>query len=188
MKFVSQNDPWYQKWFKKENRQPTKAELRQIAIDLLMGHDEYGFYGVTVGQQKQYYDDMQKTRELLTSLFLARSELEQNPNSEILLKNYDKFVMPADERLYFDMIAEELGYSSGSEMAQDILNMPSEEQMVRDELEQLVKDNFPDYTQEKAERELAIVESLNNDKEGEVIVLEQQRTNAFYLLTAYHLN
>ena len=174
MKFVSQNDPWYQKWFKKENRQPTKAELRQIAIDLLMGHDEYGFYGVTVGQQKQYYDDMQKTRELLTSLFLARSELEQNPNSEILLKNYDKFVMPADERLYFDMIAEELGYSSGSEMAQDILNMPSEEQMVRDELEQLVKDNFPDYTQEKAERELAIVESLNNDKEGEVIALEQQ--------------
>ena len=174
MKFVSQNDPWYQKWFKKENRQPTKAELRQIAIDLLMGHDEYGFYGVTVGQQKQYYEDMQKTRELLTSLFLARSELEQNPNSEILLKNYDKFVMPADERLYFDMIAEELGYSSGSEMAQDILNMPSEEQMVRDELEQLVKDNFPDYTQEKAERELAIVESLNNDKEGEVIALEQQ--------------
>lgn len=174
MKFVSQNDPWYQKWFKKENRQPTKAELRQIAIDLLMGHDEYGFYGVTVGQQKQYYDDMQKTREMLTSLFLARSELEQNPNSEILLKNYDKFVMPADERLYFDMIAEELGYSSGSEMAQDILNMPSEEQMVRDELEQLVKDNFPDYTQEKAERELAIVESLNNDKEGEVIALEQQ--------------
>ena len=40
--------------------------------------------------------------------------------------------MPAEERLYFDMIAEELGYSSGSEMAQDILKSKTEEQMVRE--------------------------------------------------------
>lgn len=175
-RFVSENAPWYQKWFAEHHRQPTKAELLKLAEDLYCGIDEYGVYGDLMkahsAKQQDELDAFEKEqRQKLKELYAERDRLQKDDK---YLGKDKRPKLTDDEAIDFEELAEDLGYSSGSEMAQDILNAKSENAMVREELNKLVDEAYPDYAKEKAEKELAIIEALNNDKQGEVLALEQQ--------------
>ena len=175
-RFVSENDPWYQKWFAENHKQPTQADLLKIAEDLYCGIDEYGVYGDLLkahspAQQVEMDEYAKEQRAKLNEWYAERDKLLSE--NEYLGKK-KKPALTDDEALYFESIAEDLGYSSGSEMAEDILKSKSEERMVREALDAEVNAAYPDYLKERTEAELAIIEALNNDKEGEVIALEQQ--------------
>ena len=175
-RFISENDPWYQKWFAENHKQPTQADLLKIAEDLYCGIDEYGVYGDLLkahspAQQVEMDEYAKEQRAKLNEWYAERDKLLSE--NEYLGKK-KKPALTDDEALYFESIAEDLGYSSGSEMAEDILKSKSEERMVREALDAEVNAAYPDYLKERTEAELAIIEALNNDKEGEVIALEQQ--------------
>lgn len=175
-RFVSENDTWYQKWWKENHKQPTKSDLKKLAEDLYCGIDKYGVYGDlmtahSVEQQNELDQYSKEQRAQLNEWYAERDKLLADDK---YLGKSKRPKLSDDEAIFYEQLAEGLGYSSGSEMANDIINAKSESVMVRDELNALVKEKYPSYAEEKAERELAIVESLNNDKEGEVIALEQQ--------------
>lgn len=175
-RFISENAPWYQKWWAENHRQPTQADLLKIAEDLYCGIDEYGVYGDLLkahspAQQVEMDEYAKEQRAKLNEWYAERDKLLSE--NEYLGKK-KKPALTDDEALYFESIAEDLGYSSGSEMAEDILKSKSEERMVREALDAEVNAAYPDYLKERTEAELAIIEALNNDKEGEVIALEQQ--------------
>lgn len=175
-RFVSENDPWYQKWWAENHRQPTKADLIKLAEDLYCGIDEYGVYGdlmtaQSAAQQDELDQYAKEQRAQLNEWYAERDKLRTDDK---YLGKSKRPKLSDDEAIFYEQLAEGLGYSSGSEMANDIINAKSESVMVRDELNALVKEKYPSYAEDKAKAELAIVESLNNDKEGEVIALEQQ--------------
>ena len=175
-RFISENAPWYQKWFAENHKQPTQADLLKIAEDLYCGIDEYGVYGDLLkahspAQQAEMDAYAKEQRAKLNEWYAERDKL-LSENEYVGKKK--KPALTDDEALYFESIAEDLGYSSGSEMAEDILKSKSEERMVREALDAEVNAAYPDYLKERTEAELAIIEALNNDKEGEVIALEQQ--------------
>ena len=175
-RFISNNAPWYQKWWTENHKQPTQADLLKIAEDLYCGIDEYGVYGDLLkahspAQQVEMDEYAKEQRAKLNEWYAERDKLLSE--NEYLGKK-KKPALTDDEALYFESIAEDLGYSSGSEMAEDILKSKSEERMVREALDAEVNAAYPDYLKERTEAELAIIEALNNDKEGEVIALEQQ--------------
>ena len=175
-RFVSENDTWYQKWWKENHKQPTKSDLKKLAEDLYCGIDEYGVYGDlmtahSVEQQNELDQYAKEQRAQLNEWYAERDKLLADDK---YLGKSKRPKLSDDEAIFYEQLAEGLGYSSGSEMANDIINAKSESVMVRDELNALVKEKYPSYAEEKAKAELAIVESLNNDKEGEVIALEQQ--------------
>ena len=175
-RFVSENDPWYQKWWAENHRQPTKADLIKLAEDLYCGIDEYGVYGdLMTAQSAEQQDDLdQYAKEQRAQLNEWYAERDKLRTDDKYLGKSKRPKLSDDEAIFYEQLAEGLGYSSGSEMANDIINAKSESVMVRDELNALVKEKYPSYAEDKAKAELAIVESLNNDKEGEVIALEQQ--------------
>lgn len=175
-RFVSENDPWYQKWWAENHRRPTKAEILELAEDLYCGIDEYGVYGDLMtahsAEQQDYLDQYVKEQRAQLNEWYAERDRLQNDDKYLGKEKRPK--LTDDQAIFYEELAEYFGYSSGSEMANDIINAKSESVMVRDELNALVKEKYPSYAEDKAKAELAIVESLNNDKEGEVIALEQQ--------------
>lgn len=177
--FVSNNAVWYQNWYKKNKHRPNRQELVELARDIYSGKDEYGYYeNAFMGQSLQEMQDAElefkQSKSYIDMLFEVREGLTANEDMQILVEKAKKYALTAEQRLEFDMIAEYLGYSSGSEMAQDILKSKTEEQMVREAVNDAVDKEFPDYLKERKQAELAVIEALNNDQDGEVIALEQQ--------------
>lgn len=177
--FVSNNAVWYQNWYKKNKHRPNRQELVELARDIYSGKDEYGYYeNAFMGQSLQEMQDAElefkQNKSYIDMLFEVREGLTVNEDMQILVEKAKKYALTAEQRLEFDMIAEYLGYSSGSEMAQDILKSKTEEQMVREAVNDAIDKEFPDYLKERKQAELAVIEALNNDQDGEVIALEQQ--------------
>ena len=175
-RFISQNDTWYQKWWEENHRQPTQADLIKLAEDLYCGIDEYGVYGdlMTAHSAEQQNELDQYAKEQRAQLNEWYAERDKLLAENEYLGKKKKPALTDEEALYFESLAEELGYSSGSEMAQDILNSKTEEQMVREAVNNAVDKEFPDYLKERKQAQLAVIEALNNDQDGEVIALEQQ--------------
>ena len=175
-RFISQNDTWYQKWWEENHRQPTQADLIKLAEDLYCGIDEYGVYGdlMTAHSAEQQNELDQYAKEQRAQLNEWYAERDKLLAENEYLGKKKKPALTDEEALYFESLAEELGYSSGSEMAQDILNSKTEEQMVREAVNDAVDKEFPDYLKERKQSQLAVIEALNNDQNGEVIALEQQ--------------
>lgn len=173
---VSKNALWYQEWFAEHDRQPTKKDLLKLAEDLYCGIDKYKVYGdlleVKSAKQKAEMDDYVKEhRKKLNELYAERDKLIAD--DKYLGKKRPK--LSDEAALAFENLAEELGYSSGSEMAQDILNAKTEERMVQDAIRARVKEKFPDYATERALREQATLKALyEQDEGGMVAALEQQ--------------
>lgn len=173
---VSKNALWYQEWFAEHDRQPTKKDLLKLAEDLYCGIDKYKVYGdlleVKSAKQKAEMDDYVKEhRKKLNELYAERDKLIAD--DKYLGKKRPK--LSDEAALAFENLAEELGYSSGSEMAQDILNAKTEERMVQDAISARVKEKFPDYATERALREQATLKALyDQDEGGMVAALEQQ--------------
>ena len=175
-RFISQNDTWYQKWWEENHRQPTQADLIKLAEDLYCGIDEYGVYGdlMTAHSAEQQNELDQYAKEQRAQLNEWYAERDKLLAENEYLGKKKKPALTDEEALYFESLAEELGYSSGSEMAQDILNSKTEEQMVREAVNNAVDKEFSDYLKERKQAQLAVIEALNNDQDGEVIALEQQ--------------
>lgn len=175
-RFISENAPWYQKWWAENHRQPTQTDLIKLAEDLYCGIDEYGVYGdlMTAHSAEQQNELDQYAKEQRAQLNEWYAERDKLLAENEYLGKKKKPALSDEEALYFESLAEELGYSSGSEMAQDILNSKTEEQMVREAVNDAVDKEFPDYLKERKQAELAVIEALNNDQDGEVIALEQQ--------------
>ena len=177
---VSNNAPWYSEWFKRHKRRPTKADYELLAKDIVSGIDEYGFYqdtfmGMKLEEAETVKRDFEEAKAKLDELFAARDTLLNNPDAKILVQKSKKYSLTEDQRVFFDFIAEDMGYSSGSEMAQDILNSKSEAQMVQEAIRARVKEKFPDYAAERALREQAITKALYDQDEGGIVAaLEQQ--------------
>lgn len=173
---VSENAKWYQLWFKEHGRQPNKGELLKLAEDLYCGIDKYHVYGdlldVKSAEQKAELEAYaKKNRAKLDELYAERDKMLAD--DKYLGKRRPK--LSDDLALAFENLAEELGYSSGSEMAQDILNAKTEERMVQDAIRARVKEKFPDYAQERALAQQAQMKALyDQDEGGMVAALEQQ--------------
>ena len=170
---------WYGRYVEENGRkEPTKTELRSIAEDIYRGEDRYGIlerdralYGGGGLEEKAFYEQQAKE---LDDLKKQLNYLEKSPEGVDLVKMAKRSALSDEQRQQFEMIAEELGYSSGDEMAQDILNNPSEKQMVRQLIDEAVQKRFPDIYKERELAEQAAREALYNDESGEVIALEHE--------------
>lgn len=177
---VSNNAPWYQKWFKEHQRRPTKEDLYQLARDIYSGKDDYGYYqdaffGMSINDYEDLKIKFKQDKAYIDLLFNIRDGLLDNKDVKTLIQKSKKYALTSEERLGFDSLAEDLGYSSGSEMAQDILNAKSEAKMIQEEMKRRVDEKFPDYATERELAEQAKIKALyDQDEGGMVAALEQQ--------------
>lgn len=74
----------------------------------------------------------------------------------------------------FDMIAEETGYTSGDELAQAIMDNPSQSQAVKQRADELVQKKFPDIMKERELAEQQAREAIYNNDSGLVLAVELQ--------------
>lgn len=82
---VSNNDPWYQRYYKENKHKPSKMELRELAREIWTGHNEYGLFGWEnrTPEDNQWYENnkaaMEATEEAirrLDALTLALEEID----------------------------------------------------------------------------------------------------------------
>lgn len=174
--YVDSLDAKHQFYVNKYRQRPAKYLLREIAEDIYRGQNRYNIlseeeaqYGST--ERDQYYKEQAKE---LDDLRAKVKYLEENPEGVDLVEMSKRSALSDEQRVLFETIAEEVGYSSGDEMAQDIISKPSERQMVRNFVNEAVQARFPDIYAERALAEEKAREALYNDESGEVIALEQQ--------------
>ena len=71
---VSNNDPWYQRYYKENKHKPSKMELRELAREIWTGHNEYGLFGWEnrTPEENQWYENnkaaMEATEEAIRRL------------------------------------------------------------------------------------------------------------------------
>lgn len=174
--YVDSLDAKHQFYVNKYRQRPAKYLLREIAEDIYRGQNRYNIlseeeaqYGST--ERDQYYKEQAKE---LDALRARVKYLEENPEGVDLVEMSKRSALSDEQRVLFETIAEEVGYSSGDEMAQDIISKPSERQMVRNFVNEAVQARFPDIYAERALAEEKAREALYNDESGEVIALEHQ--------------
>lgn len=174
--YVDSLDAKHQFYVNKYRQRPAKYLLREIAEDVYRGQNRYEIlseeeaqYGST--ERDQYYKEQAKE---LDDLRAKVKYLEENPEGVDLVEMSKRSALSDEQRVLFETIAEEVGYSSGDEMAQDILSKPSERQMVRNFINEAVQVHFKDIYKDRELAEEKAREALYNDETGELIALEQQ--------------
>lgn len=79
---VSNNDPWYQRYYKEHGHKPSKMELRELAREIWTGHNEYGLFGWEnrTPEDNQWYENnkasMEATEEAIRRLDALTPALE----------------------------------------------------------------------------------------------------------------
>lgn len=79
---VSNNDPWYQRYYKENKHKPSKMELRELAREIWAGHNEYGLFGWEnrTPEDNQWYENnkasMEATEEAIRRLDALTPALE----------------------------------------------------------------------------------------------------------------
>lgn len=79
---VSNNDPWYQRYYKENKHKPSKMELRELAREIWTGHNEYGLFGWEnrTPEDNQWYENnkasMEATEEAIRRLDALTPALE----------------------------------------------------------------------------------------------------------------
>ena len=79
---VSNNDPWYQRYYKENKHKPSKTELRELAREIWTGHNEYGLFGWEnrTPEDNQWYENnkasMEATEEAIRRLDALTPALE----------------------------------------------------------------------------------------------------------------
>lgn len=172
-------DNFYARYVAENGRKRlTKAEIRELAIEIYSGNDKYSLQGDAGDTSTWSKEDLAEVQADVEARAKEIKDMIETLQAYKENKEYTRMAkvraLRDEERLTFEMIAEQCGYSSGSEMAQDLLTRPTRQQMIKQLTDLQVSNKFPDYAKERAEAELAIIEALNNDKQGEVIALEQQ--------------
>lgn len=88
---VSNNAPWYQKWYKEHGRKPTETEYRELAYDIYTGHNSYGLLGWENNskEEDQWYKDneaaMEATQEAIDRLNKLAPRLEKIDPGELTI-------------------------------------------------------------------------------------------------------
>lgn len=168
---------WYRNYVEVNGKKKlSNKELERIARDIYSGNDYYGYdpEAKMYEGEPEYEAEMRRNKAELDELYRLKERLEKTPEGVDLVQMSKRSALSDEQRVLFETIAEEVGYSSGDEMAQDILSKPSERQMVRERVNEAVQARFPDIYAERALAEEKAREALYNDESGEVIALEQQ--------------
>lgn len=168
---------WYRNYVEVNGKKKlSNKEIERIARDIYSGNDYYGYdpEAKMYEGNPEYEAEMQANKAELDELYRLKERLEKTPEGVDLVLMSKRSALSDEQRVLFETIAEEVGYSSGDEMAQDILSKPSERQMVRERVNEAVQARFPDIYAERALAEEKAREALYNDESGEVIALEQQ--------------
>lgn len=161
--------------FKKENgRVPNKADIEKLAVDYECGIDTYNM-GAEIdlpplkAEQQSVYDDNKKK---LDNLLKQRKELKTNKDLKYLVDMAKRSALSDEERTVFDVVADKLGYDSGDAMATAILKAPTKERLVRERVNDLVHEKFPDYAQDRKLAEKLTREAIYNEESAELLALE----------------
>lgn len=86
---VSNNDPWYQHYYKENKHKPSKMELRELAREIWTGHNEYGLFGWEnrTPEENQWYENnkaaMEATEEAIRRLDALTPALEKIAPGEL---------------------------------------------------------------------------------------------------------
>lgn len=86
---VSNNDPWYQRYYKEHKHKPSKMELRELAREIWTGHNEYGLFGWEnrTPEDNQWYENnkasMEATEEAIRRLDALTPALEEIDPGEL---------------------------------------------------------------------------------------------------------
>lgn len=86
---VSNNDPWYQRYYKENKHKPSKMELRELAREIWSGHNEYGLFGWEnrTPEENQWYENnkaaMEATEEAIRRLDALTPALEKIAPGEL---------------------------------------------------------------------------------------------------------
>lgn len=86
---VSNNDPWYQSYYKENKHKPSKMELRELAREIWTGHNEYGLFGWEnrTPEDNQWYENnkaaMEATEEAIRRLDALTPALEKIDPGEL---------------------------------------------------------------------------------------------------------
>lgn len=86
---VSNNDPWYQRYYKENKHKPSKMELRALAREIWTGHNEYGLFGWEnrTPEENQWYENnkaaMEATEEAIRRLDALTPALEKIDPGEL---------------------------------------------------------------------------------------------------------
>nr|DAH83536.1 MAG TPA: crystallin beta/gamma motif-containing protein [Caudoviricetes sp.] len=88
---VSNNAPWYRKWFKEYGRKPSEKEYRDLARDIYTGHNPYGLEGWEnrSAEENQWYEDnkaaMEATEQAIARLDALTPALEKIDPGELTI-------------------------------------------------------------------------------------------------------
>lgn len=88
---VSNNAPWYQKWYKEYGHKPSEKEYRELARDIYTGHNPYGLEGWEnrSAEENQWYEDnkaaMEATEQAIARLDALTPAIEKIDPGELTI-------------------------------------------------------------------------------------------------------
>lgn len=164
----SNNDMWYREWWREHKRQPTAKELRDMAYEIYVGDMNMPGWINDSAEAAEYFAN---NKAEIDELLAREEDLIQYKDD---VAKYRHRGLTESDRMTFDMLAEQYGYTCGDELAQKIINSPTKQAAISARADEYVQQAFPDIYRERELAADAVRESLYNDDSGAVIGLEQQ--------------
>ena len=164
----SNNDMWYREWWRVHKRQPTAKELRDMAYEIYVGDMNMPGWINDSAEAAEYYA---QNKAEIDELLAREEDLIQYKDD---VAKYRHRGLTESDRMTFDMLAEQYGYTCGDELAQKIINSPTKQAAITARADEYVQQAFPDIYKERELAADTVRESLYNDESGAVIGLEQQ--------------
>ena len=164
----SNNDMWYREWWRVHKRQPTAKELRDMAYEIYVGDMNMPGWINDSAEAAEYYA---QNKAEIDELLAREEDLIQYKDD---VAKYRHRGLTESDRMTFDMLAEQYGYTCGDELAQKIINSPTKQAAITARADEYVQQAFPDIYKERELAADTVRESLYNDDSGAVIGLEQQ--------------
>lgn len=164
----SNNAMWYREWWREHKRQPTARELRDMAYEIYVGDMNMPGWINDSAEAAEYYA---QNKAEIDELLAREEDLIQYKDD---VAKYRHRGLTESDRMTFDMLAEQYGYTCGDELAQKIINSPTKQAAITARADEYVQQAFPDIYKERELAADAVRESLYNDDSGAVIGLEQQ--------------
>lgn len=164
----SNNDMWYREWWREHKRQPTAKELRDMAYEIYVGDMNMPGWINDSAEAAEYFAN---NKAEIDELLAREEDLIQYKDD---VAKYRHRGLTESDRMTFDMLAEQYGYTCGDELAQKIINSPTKQAAITARADEYVQQAFPDIYKERELAADAVRESLYNDDSGAVIGLEQQ--------------
>lgn len=164
----SNNDMWYREWWREHKRQPTAKELRDMAYEIYVGDMNMPGWINDSAEAAEYFAN---NKAEIDELLAREEDLIQYKDD---VAKYRHRGLTDSDRMTFDMLAEQYGYTCGDELAQKIINSPTKQAAISARADKYVQQAFPDIYRERELAADAVRESLYNDDSGAVIGLEQQ--------------